>query len=156
MPRLRSLLPLILVLFATFLVSCSGRTTAQTPPTYTAEKIDQVKTYLKPVKQARERLPELESLVDEEKWTDVDSFIHGPLGSLRKDVTTLNRQLLAKDQRPAQGLAQELFIDLEDLDAAAEAQNKVAASSSYYEAVRDFNAYLDEIPRKPLEVEEAA
>ena len=51
----RSILPVILLLVTTLLVSCGGPT-ASAPPTYTPEKLEQIKTYRISVDKARERM----------------------------------------------------------------------------------------------------
>ena len=118
MLRFRSILSVILVLVATFLVSCGGPK-ATIPTIYAPEKIAQIQILAAPVEAARERMSDLETLIDAENWIDIGTFIHGPLGSLRRDLRYLSESLLPKDQKKAQQLAKELFNDFERLDAAA-------------------------------------
>ncbi len=145
MIRIRAILPLILALFATFLVSC-GSGVAQAPPTYTPEKVAQIETALVPLKQAQEKLPELAELIADEDWTDIRNFIHGPMGLLRRNMSYVSRQLLEKDQKPANELAKEVFADFEKLDLAAKEQSLVATSASFYKVVEDFDNFLKFIP----------
>ncbi|MGB3695237.1 MAG: photosystem II protein PsbQ [Spirulinaceae cyanobacterium] len=145
MVRLRSILPLILALFATFLVSC-GSGVAQAPPTYTPEKVAQIETALIPIKQAQEKLPKLAQLIADQDWIDVRNFIHGPMGLLRRNMSYVSRQLLEKDQGPANELAKEVFADFDSLDLAAKEQSLVATSESFYEIVEDFEEFLQFVP----------
>ncbi len=146
MPKLRSILSLILVLVTTLLVSC-GSPTVTTPPTYTPEKIAQIQVLYTPVAEAREKMAELGKFIDEENWIDTGTYLHGPLGGLRQQLRYLNESLLVKDQKQANTLTKELFTDFERIDAAAKANSYSRASSEYNEAIRHFDAYLDLIPQ---------
>lgn len=142
----RSIVGSILVVASTLLVSCSGPQAETPPPTYTPEQVAQVQRYALPVKAARERMEELEDLIEQRKWVDVDSLIHGPLGQLRREVSYLTRSLLPQDQPKAQELAKELFVDLERIDAAAAEESYPGAIANYQQAVADFDAYLELVP----------
>jgi len=144
---LRPILSVLLVLMTTLLVSCSSPTQAKIPTVYTPEKIEQLKTYLSPIADARNQMAELKELISKENWVDTRTFIHGPLGELRQDMTILSRKLLLKDQKPSQELARELFSHFERIDAAAKERNFNVAQAQYQEALKDFDAYLDLIPQ---------
>ena len=148
MKKLRSVLSLVLVLVATLLVSCgSPSESAKAPTTYSPEKIAQLQVYVEPIEQAKEKLSELETLIQEENWVDTRTVIHGPLGQLRQDMGNLTRSLLPKDQPQAKKLSQELFIDFENIDAAAIERKSNAAAKEYREAISDLNAFLDLVPK---------
>jgi len=147
MSRLRSILALILVLITTFLVSCSSAPTAKIPDTYTSEKISQLQVYIEPIDAARQKLATLQKLIADKNWVDVDTFIHGPLGQLRKDMLGLSRNLLVKDQKQAANLAKTVFGHFERLGAAAKDRNATAAVSHFRDAVEDFDAFLNLIPK---------
>ncbi len=104
----RPILSLILVLATTLLVSCGGPT-ASAPPTYTPEKLQKIKTYRIPLDVARQRIPELGEYISNEDWVNADSFLHGPLGSLRRDLTYLSNTLLPDEQKPALDTDKEIF-----------------------------------------------
>lgn len=142
----RRFISLVLVLVATLLVSCSSSTKAKIPTTYSPEKIAQLQTYVEPVNVAREKMNTLKTLIENKNWVDTRSFIHGPLGQLRQDMSILSRKLLPKDQGNAEKLAQELFQDIERLDAAAKDRNINMAASQYFQAAKDFDSFLDLIP----------
>ena len=145
MKILRSILPLILVLVTTLLVSCGGPT-ASAPPTYTPEKLQKINTYRIPVDVAQKRLSELGKYIDEEDWVNTESFIHGPLGLIRRDMTYLSNALLPEDREKATELAKDIFRHFEDIDRAAKDTDYRAAIEEYKEVVSDFDIYLQLLP----------
>jgi photosystem II protein PsbQ len=147
MPRLRSILSLVLILVASLLVSCSSPQAA-IPTTYSPEKIAQLQVYVQPIQETRERMSELQSLIANRKWIDAGSLIHGPFGSLRQEMLSLSRNLLPKDREPATKLAKEFFTRLEGIDAAAQARNPEVAEYQFGEAIKDFDAFLKLIPQE--------
>ena len=142
----RSILPVILMLVTTLLVSCGGPT-ASAPPTYTPEKLEQIKTYRISVDKARERMSELSDLIVKEDWVDTRNFIHGPLGLIRRDMTYLSNALLEEDTKKATPLAKEVFKSLDDIDAAAKENSYSAAISEFNQAIKSFDDYLNLIPQ---------
>jgi photosystem II protein PsbQ len=146
----RSILSLVLVLVATFLVSCGGPS-ASAPPTYTPEKLEQIKTFRIPVDVARERMSTLGNFIKEENWVDTRTYIHGPLGLLRRDMTYLANALLPDDQKQALVLAKDIFSHLDDIDAASKEEDYATAVKEFNQTVSDFDAYLNLVP----EVEES-
>lgn len=148
MKSLRAFLSLLLVAIATVLVGCGGPK-LEAPPVYTPEKIADLQLYLTPLNQARDRMSELGDYVDQKDWNNVKSLIHGPFGSMRSTAGYINRTLLKRDQPQAIQLSEDLFADLERLDAAARDNNAIAADVAYDQAVQDFDAYLEVIPTKP-------
>lgn len=145
MAIIRSIVPLILVLITTLLVSCGGAV-AKAPPTYTPEKLQLIETYSIPIKEAKEKMSTLQGFISEQNWVDTRSFIHGPLGGLRKEMGTLSRSLLPNDQKPAESLAKDLFAHFEALDAAAQEKDSDGVVSQYKAALKDLDSFLDLIP----------
>ena len=142
---LRSLLSLMLVLVATVLVSCSGPT-ASVPEVYTPEKLQTIKIYRIPVDIAKKEIFTLSGLISDENWTDVKSVIHGPLGVLRRDLRYLSEALLPDDKEKSLEIAEDLFLRLENLDAAADEKNYSNAIAAYNKAIADLDAYVQLIP----------
>ena len=142
----RPLLSLILVLATTLLVSC-GSNTASPPPTYTPEKLQKVSTYRIPLDIARQRLPELGEAIANEDWGDANSFLHGPLGSIRRDLTYLSNALLPDEQEPALNVAKDIFKHFENIDAAVSEKNYTTAINQYKEVSSDLDAYASLIPQ---------
>jgi photosystem II protein PsbQ len=145
MPRLRSILSIILVLVTTFLVSCSGPQ-ATIPTTYSPAKIEQLQVYVQPIQEFRDRMSVLEDLIASKNWVDTRTYIHGPLGQLRQSMLGLSRSLLPKDQDKAAQLAKNLFVHFERIDAAAKEKDSSLAVAQYQDALEDFDAFLNLIP----------
>ena len=142
----RPFLSLILVLATTLLVSCGGNT-ASAPPTYTPEKLQKIATYRIPLDIARQRLPELGDSIASEDWVNADSFLHGPLGLIRRDLTYLSNALLPDEQEPALNVAKDIFKHFENIDAAVNEKNYTTAINQYEEVVLDLDAYASLIPQ---------
>ncbi|WP_236612414.1 photosystem II protein PsbQ [Picosynechococcus sp. NKBG15041c] len=145
MLRLRSVLSLLLVVITTFLVSCSGPS-VKVPDTYTPDRIAQIQIYLTPVSEARQGMETLGEFVQANNWTNARTYIHGPFGFLRRDLTYLANTLLPNDQKAAKDLIDEIFAHLERLDAAAQDRNGTATTTEYNNALADFDAFLRLIP----------
>jgi photosystem II protein PsbQ len=142
----RPILSLILVLATTLLVSCGGPT-ASAPPTYTPDKLQKIQTYRIPLDIARQRLPELGEAIANENWVNADSFLHGPLGLIRRDLTYLSNALLPDEQEPALNVAKDIFKHFENIDAAVREKNYTAAINQYKEVTSDLDAYASLIPQ---------
>ncbi len=150
----RPILSLILVVATTLLVSCSGPS-ASAPPTYTPDKLQKIKTYRIPLDIARQRLPELGEYITNEDWVNADTFLHGPLGSIRRDLTYLSRALLDDEQEPALETARDIFKHFENIDAAVDEKDYTTAVSQYKEVVSDLDAYNSLIPKTKEPVNQA-
>jgi photosystem II protein PsbQ len=143
----RSILALILALVTTFLVSC-GSPTAKKPPTYTAEQIAQIQQLASTVAALRDKMPILEDKIQNKNWTDVGTYIHGPLGDLRRNVSYTVRELLPQDQKAASAAAKDLFSRLETIDIASTKGNYQVAVQNYQAALKDFDDFFRLIPKQ--------
>lgn len=143
--KFRSVIAVLLALVTTLLVSCSSPTAAK-PPTYTPTQLEQIQRYRTDVSALGDRLPELATLITTRRWTDVRTFIHGPLGELRIRMSKLTRTLLPNAQPRAQEIAQEVFEHLVKIDQAAENTNYELAIRNYNEAIKDLEAFFQLIP----------
>ena len=146
MTRYRSILGLILAMVMTLVVSCSSPT-AKTPPTYTAQQITQIQQFASSLEQLRDKMSILETSIQNKNWTDVGSFIHGPLGELRRLLSTTTRQLLPNEQKEASEVAKDLFARLENIDLAATSGNYLVAVQNYQAALKDFDRFLQLVPQ---------
>lgn len=153
----RSIVGLILVAIATLLVSCSSGPVAQAP-TYSPEQISQIALYTSRIEASQMRLPELAGYIDQKDWTNVDNFIHGPLGELRTRMAQLANLLLPAEKAQAKALSDEVAKHLERLSAAAEAYNSAQAVSEYDNFVIDLTALLNLVPAaaRPADLEASA
>ena len=142
----RPFLSLLLIIVATVLVACSGPQ-VQIPTTYSPEKIAQLQVYVTPLESACEKMETLRTLISEQNWVDIRTYIHGPLGQIRQDMLNLSRSLLPKDQAQATALARDVFSHLERLDVAAKERSLTQVGAQYREALEDFDAFLNLIPK---------
>ena len=147
MKIIRSIFSVMLILVATVLVSC-GSPKAAAPPTYTPEKLQTIKTYRIPVDVARDNMSKLGEFIDEQDWVDTRSYIHGPLGFLRRDFRYLSDALLPDDAKEAKEIAEDIFLRLENIDAAAKEKDGRKVSSEYLKAIADFDSYFELIPEQ--------
>ncbi len=67
MPRLRSIISLVLVLVTTLLVSCSGPQ-ATIPTVYSPQKIEQLQVYIQPIEGFRQKMSVLQDLIADKNW----------------------------------------------------------------------------------------
>ena len=146
MARYRSILSLILVIVATFLVSC-GTPTVTTPQTYTAAQVEQIQQYIPDMVALRDRMSQLQALSKERDWINVSNFIHGPLGELRLKMTYVTRNLLPKDQEVARQATRAFLDDLVKIDGSAKEGDSQASVQSYQAALADVNKFLQVIPQ---------
>ncbi len=152
MARYRSLLSLILVIVATFLVSCGSPTVATAPQTYTVAQIEQIQRYVPEIVALRDRTSrELQRSIQRRDWIDVSNFIHGPLGELRLEMINVSRKLLPKDQERASQLSRDFFDNLVKIDQAAKDGQYQRAALNYREALADVDAFLQLVPKPSTE-----
>ncbi len=147
MARHRSLLSLILVIVAMFLVSCGSPTVAKVPQTYTAAQIQQIQQYVPEITDLRDRTLELKRSIERREWVDVSQFIHGPLTELRLQMNNITRHLLPKDQDTARQTIRELFNNLVSIDQAAQVNDYQRVARNYQEALTDINNFLQLLPQ---------
>ncbi|HEY9631935.1 MAG TPA: photosystem II protein PsbQ [Coleofasciculaceae cyanobacterium] len=142
----RSILALILAMVTTLLVSC-GSPKAVTPPSYTSAQIEQIQQLASTVTALRDRMPILEDKIQNRNWTDVGTYIHGPLGELRRSVNYLIRELLPQEQKAASEAAKDLFSRLQSIDIASTKGNYQVAVQNYQAALKDFDQILQRVPK---------
>ena len=145
MTRHQPILALILAFFATFLVSC-GNAANVPPPTYTAEQVAQIQNYTTSIQAMRDRMPELDDLIQEKEWQRTMAFVRGPLGDLRRAGKQIVFNALPRDRKPLESAASDLFKDLVKIDQAAKDRDYFVADSNYQQTLQDFDRFLDLIP----------
>jgi photosystem II protein PsbQ len=142
MKRQRSLVSLILVILATFLISCSSPTVATAPPTYTSAQLEKIQEYVPDIVAVRDRSQELQQLIEAKQWVKVGNFIHGPMAEARLNMTYIASNLLPQDQKTARQLARSLFDHLVKIDQALTSTNSLAALNNYQAAYTDIDKFL--------------
>ncbi|MEH2337797.1 photosystem II protein PsbQ [Nostoc sp.] len=147
MVRQRSIFSFVLVLLATFLISCGGPGVALVPPTYTATQLERIQAYIPEIQAVRDRSQELKTLIKTGDWINVRNFIHGPVTEARLNLTYVTPNLLPKDQPAARQITRDLFNDLVKLDKATSAGNPQVALSNSQAAFTDIDKFLDLLPK---------
>ncbi|MBW4644690.1 MAG: photosystem II protein PsbQ [Goleter apudmare HA4340-LM2] len=146
MARQRSIFSLILVILATFLISCSGPSVAVVPPTYTATQLEKIQTYVPDIQAVRDRSQELQQLIQKQDWINVGNFIHGPITEARLTLTYIIPNLLPKDQPTARQITRDFFNHLVKIDQAANAGNTQLALSNAKAAFADIDKFVQLLP----------
>ncbi len=146
MVKYRSAIAFLLMLVAVTLVSCSSVEQAK-PLSYTSVQIEEIQTYAAEVSALRDRLPELATLIQQEDWTFVRNFIHGPFGELRTKLAYISRSLLPDDQTKAREQANETFRSLVAIDAAAEKEDYKLAVRSLDKTIKGLDSFLELVPQ---------
>ncbi|MDZ8185957.1 MAG: photosystem II protein PsbQ [Nostoc sp. ChiSLP02] len=146
MVRQRSIFSLILVLLATFLISCGGPGVAVAPPTYTAEQIAKIQEYVPEIKAVRARSEEVQKLIQRKDWINVSNFIHGPVTEARLNLTYVTPHLLPKDQPKARQITRDLFNHLVKVNQGASSSNGELAASNSRAAFEDIDKFLQLLP----------
>ncbi|MBF2034376.1 MAG: photosystem II protein PsbQ [Leptolyngbyaceae cyanobacterium T60_A2020_046] len=147
MMRYRSIVAVVLAAIATFIVGCGGPGATQVR-TYSPEQIAEIEVFAPRVEELRARFPELEAYIQNKDWVNIRSFIHGPMGELRARLSRVAIRLLPNDAAQAKALADDLFVHLERLDAAAEGFDQIQSGKEYRLALDDFDAFLELIPAR--------
>jgi photosystem II protein PsbQ len=145
----RSFLALVIAFVAMVLISFTSPAEAKVKaklPTYTAEQVAEIQGYASDVAAMRDRMVELQSLIQAEDWTFTRNFLHGRLGELRVKMSAIARHLLPDAQKPAQQIVKQVFDGLNDIDAAAQAKNYKAAIRGYGIVMSGFGEFFKLVP----------
>jgi photosystem II protein PsbQ len=149
MVRFRSILAVILAIVASAFLFCANPAEAARsakPFVYSAEQLEQIQRYTNDVEELRDRMLEIPTLVQQQEWINVKTFIHGPLGELRTKMFRLARTLDPKVQKTAQAAAKDVFEHLILIDEAADARDTTKALRNYNEALKDLDVFFNLIP----------
>jgi photosystem II protein PsbQ len=101
---------------------------------------------------ARDRLPELASLVNERNWVFTRNLIHGPMQEVSREMSYINQRLLPADRADANKRADKLKTALAQLDEAARLQDGEGLRKAYIKVASGFGLYAQVFPP---EVQEA-
>jgi photosystem II protein PsbQ len=95
---------------------------------------------------ARDRLPELATLVNEKDWTFTRNVIHGPMQEVGREMLYINQRLLPTERAEANKRADALKAALADLDEAARLQDGNNLSKAYIKVASGFGLYAQVLP----------
>lgn len=97
---------------------------------------------------ARDRLPELATLVNEKDWTFTRNLIHGPMQEVGRQMLYINQRLLPADRPEATKRANNLKTAMAELDEAARLQDGEALRKAYIKVASGFGLYAQVLPEQ--------
>jgi photosystem II protein PsbQ len=102
-----------------------------------------VEIYVSKLQTLRDRFDKLGTYVQDSNWGTIKTYIHGPLGEIRTDISFVTRRLSAENKTAAKAITKNLFSNLVKLDVAASDRNPLTVNTSYLQARKDFDQLLD-------------
>ena len=148
---LRSLMALaVAVLLSVSVSACSGASKAA--PAISPDDMALITRQAEGFLAARDRLPELATLVNERNWVFTRNLIHGPMQEVSREMLYINQRLLPADRAEATKRAAKLKTALAQLDEAARLQDGEALRKAYIKVASGFGLYAQVFPP---EVQEA-
>ena len=144
---LRRLALAALALVISFGLTACGGSNAKAP-TLSTDDITVIERQAKGFLSARDRLPELATLVNERNWVFTRNLIHGPMQEVGREMLYINQRLLPGDRAEATKLATDLKAALADLDEAARLQDANNLSKAYIKVASGFGRYAQILPEQ--------
>lgn len=143
----RRLLGGLLALSVVWLSLGNGAIAAKAPnAAFSPSQIAEINKARTQITTAQDRLGELGDYIQSENWTFTSNFIHGPLGDLRRQAATINRNLPAKVQKEARQQTQDVMAKIERIDAAAKDRSLSLAAREYPKLAASLASYLALVP----------
>jgi len=146
---LRRLALAALALVISFGLTACGGANAKAP-TLSTDDITVIERQAEGFLAARNRLPELATLVNERNWVFTRNLIHGPMQEVGREMLIINKSLDKKQRKEADKLATALKESLAALDEAARLQDAGKMQKAYSAVAASFDAYSDVIPAEAL------
>ena len=112
-----------------------------------AQTTNYADVYAARITQLSDRLAVLQKYVDSNNWTNIRTYIHGPLGEVRRDIAYLAQGLTGSAKQSARTLGKAIADDLVKLDFAAKNTDAVATQSAFEQITRDFDRLLALLPK---------
>lgn len=120
-------------------------------PTLSADDIAVIERQAEGFLAARDRLPELATLVNEKDWTFTRNLIHGPMQEVSRQMLYINQRLLPADRAEATKLANQLKTAMAQLDEAARLQDSEGLRKAYIKVASGFGKYAQILPAQVQE-----
>jgi len=127
------------------LAACDGGSSRK-PPTIGPEDMAMIARQAEGFLAAKDRLPELATLVNKRNWVFTRNLIHGPMQEVGRQMLYINQRLLPVDRAEANKRADQLKNALAELDEAARLQDGEKLRKEYIKVASGFGAYADLIP----------
>lgn len=128
------------------LTACSG--SQAKPPSLSAEDIAAIERQAVGFLAARDRLPELATLVNDRDWTFTRNLLRGPMQEVGRQMSYINQRLLPADRPEAEKLAAQLKQSMAQLDEAARLQDGDQLRKSYIKVASGFGRYAQVLPEQ--------
>ena len=148
--QVRRLALLALSVVLCFSLSACGEGKAKAA-TLSADDIAVIERQAEGFLAARNRLPELATLVNQRDWTFTRNLIHGPMQEVSREMLYINQRLLPVDQAEATKLANQLKSALAQLDEAARLQDGEKLRKAYIAVASGFGKYAQILPAQVQE-----
>ncbi|MFZ9282697.1 MAG: photosystem II protein PsbQ [Prochlorococcaceae cyanobacterium] len=143
--QLRRLALLLVGAVLCFGLTACGDAKAKTP-VLSADDIAIIERQAEGFLEARNRLPELASLVNEKDWTFTRNLIHGPMQEVGREMLYINQHLLPADRAEANKRAENLKSAFAQLDEAAVLQDGDKLRKAYIKVASGFGLYAQMLP----------
>jgi photosystem II protein PsbQ len=137
------------VVLSLSLAACDGGSSRR-PPSIGPEDMAMIARQAEGFLAAKDRLPELATLVNKRNWVFTRNLIHGPMQEVGRQMLYINQRLLPADQAEANKRADQLKSALAELDEAARLQDGEKLRKEYIKVASSFGAYADLIPDAAL------
>jgi photosystem II protein PsbQ len=137
------------VVLSLSLAACDGGGSRK-PPSIGPEDMAMIARQAEGFLAAKDRLPELATLVNKRNWIFTRNLIHGPMQEVGRQMLYINQRLLPADQAEAKKRADQLKSALAELDEAARLQDGEKLRKEYIKVASSFGAYADLIPAAAL------
>jgi photosystem II protein PsbQ len=131
------------------LVACDGGQ-AKKPPSFSSADMAIIQRQAEGFLAAKDRLPELASLVNDRNWVFTRNLIHGPMQEVGREMLYINQRLLPADRAEATARANQLKSALAELDEAARLQDGERLRKGYIKVARGFGSYAEVLPSAAL------
>lgn len=148
--QLRRLLGLCLALVLCVGLAACGDGKAKAP-TLSADDIAYIERQAEGFLAARDRLPELATLVNQRDWTFTRNLIHGPMQEVGRQMLYINQRLLPAERPEANKLADQLKTAMAQLDEAARLQDGNQLQKAYIAVASGFGKYAQILPAQVQE-----
>lgn len=147
---LRRLGLLALAVVLSFGLTACGGAKAKAP-TLSTDDITVIERQAEGFLAARDRLPELATLVNERNWVFTRNLIHGPMQEVGREMLYINQRLLPAERPQAVELSNQLKAALAQLDEAARLQDANQLQKGYIAVASGFGKYAQILPAQVQE-----
>ncbi len=127
------------------LAACDG-SQSKKPPSISPEDMALIERQAEGFLAARNRLPELASLVNDRNWVFTANLIHGPMQEVGREMSYINQRLLPADRPEAEKRAAALKTAFAQLDEAAKLQDGDKLRKAYIKVASGFGLYAQVLP----------